>query len=246
MQIDASPLPATINEELTYNIQLTATTEPVDNTILNYILPPSFTFISAAASQGQCQATGVVGCQLGRLTDIAVVTIKVKPTIVGSINNDFSVEGLENNNQVVIEKQSVNVTVNALAPATANEPPAKLAMTVATSPTPVLIYENLTYSIKVFPIPVSAMINNVVLTYGLPPNFNFQSAQASQGDCQFRGVVECHLGVINQAVNITLVVMPTAVSSSNNQFNVRGVDSNNQVIETTQAVEVMVNRPAPV
>jgi outer membrane autotransporter protein len=246
MQIDASPLPATINEELTYNIQLTATTEPVDNTVLNYILPPSVTFISAAASQGQCQATGVVGCQLGRLTDIAVVTIKVKPTIVGSINNDFSVEGLKGNNQIILEKQSVNVTVNALAPATTNEPPAKLAMTVATSPTPALIYENVTYSIKVFPIPVSAMINNVVLTYGLPPNFNFQSAQASQGDCQFQGVVECHLGVINQAVNITFVVMPTAVSSSNNQFNVRGVDSNNQVIETTQAVEVMVNRPAPV
>lgn len=246
MQIDASPLPATINEELTYNIQLTATTEPVDNTILNYILPPSFTFISAAASQGQCQATGVVGCQLGRLTNIAVVTIKVKPTIVGSINNDFSVEGLENNNQVVIEKQSVNVTVNTLASATTNEPAAKLAMTIATSSTPARLNEDLTYSIKVFPIPVSAPINNVVLTYGLPPNFNLQSAQASQGNCQLNGVVECQLGVINQAVTVTVVVKPIAVGNSNNQFNIRGTDSNNQVIETTEAVEVMVNKPAPV
>ncbi len=246
MQIDASPLPATINEELTYNIQLTATTEPIDNAVLNYILPPSFTFISAAASQGQCQVTEMVECQLGRLTDIAVVTIKVKPTLVGSINNDFSVEGLESNNQVVIEKQSINVTVNALAPATTDEPVAKLAMTVATSPTPALLNEDLTYSIKVFPIPVSAPVNNVVLTYGLPANFNLQSAQASQGNCQLNGVVECQLGVISQAATITLVVKPTAVGNANNQFNVRGVDSNNQVIETTEAVEVMVNRPAPV
>ena len=245
MQIDTSPLPATINEELTYNIELT-TTKAADNVILSYILPPSFTFISAAASQGQCQATTVIECQLGQLTDIAVVTIKVKPTLVGSINNDFSLTGLENNNQVVIEKQSVNVTVNAIVPATTTEPPPKLAMTIATSPTPALIYEDLTYSIKVFPIPVSAMLNNVVLTYGLPSNFKLQSAQASQGDCQSQAVIECHLGVINQAATITLVVRPTVVGNFDNQFNVRGVDSNNQVIETTETVEVMVNRPAPV
>ena len=245
MQIDTSPLPATLNEELTYNIELT-TTEAVDNAILSYILPPSFTFISAAASQGQCQATAVIECQLGQLADIAVVTIRVKPTLVGSINNDFSLTGLENNNQVVIEKQSVNVTVNAIIPTTTTEPPPKLAMTIATSPTPALIYEDLTYSIKVFPIPVSSTLNNVVLTYGLPSNFNLRSAQASQGDCQFQSVVECHLGVINQSVTITLVVMPIVVGNFNNQFNVRGVDSNNQVIETTEAVEIMVNQPAPV
>lgn len=245
MEIDTLPLPATINEELTYNIKLT-TAEPVENTVLNYVLPPSFTFISAATSQGHCQAAEVVACQLGQLADIAVVTIKVKPTVVGSINNDFSVEGLENNNQIVIEKQLVNVTVNAQAPTTANEPPPKLAMTIVTSPTPALIHENVTYSIKVFPIPVSAAISNVVLTYGLPPHFNFQFAQVTQGNCQFQGVVECQLGVMTQAITITLVVIPTTVGNSNNQFNVRGVDSNNQVIETTEAIEVMVNRPAPV
>jgi outer membrane autotransporter protein len=245
LAIDTSPLPATLHEELTYNIKLT-TTEPIENTTLNYLLPPGLTLLTAAASQGHCQTTAVVTCQLGQLTNLAVITIRVQPTLVGNINNEFSVTGLDHNQQVVLAQQTVAVTVNALAPTTTDQPPAQLAMTVATSPATALLHEDLTYQLQIFPIPVAAAINQVVFTYGLPPNFNLRSSQASQGNCQFQGVLECHLGVLNQAATITIVVMPTATGNSNHQFHVRGLDSNSQVIATTETVDILVNRPAPV
>lgn len=245
-EVEAPPGPVSVEQELTYNISLSVI-DPLNNTKLVYVVPPNVLPLSAQASQGKCEVGKVINCALGSLTDPAVVTIVVKPTQVGMMSSDFMVEGITPEGQVVSKTQSVPITVGeATSTPQPKAPPPVLSMTVATVPSPVIIMNQLTYYIKVFSIPVSAKVKDVVLTYGLPVDFALISATASQGQCETNGVVECSLGTLTQAATVTITVVPTLLGTSGGKFNVTGVATDGQVVTTTESAEVVVNKPAPV
>ena len=126
---------------------------------------------------------------------------------------------------------------------------AELSMSVVASPTPAVLNKDLSYSVNVFPLrdgDSPAIVNDVILTYGLPPSFVLVSAKAGQGFCNTRGVVECTLGTLNRPVTVTIVVTPTMIGTINSVFNVNGLTEDGQVTSLTEPVEITVNKPAPV
>lgn len=129
-------------------------------------------------------------------------------------------------------------------------PRATLSMSVSTSPTPAIVNAPLTYKITVFPTPSDVPINGVVFTYGLPQNFNFVSAQSSQGQCNSGRAVECNLGTLVGGATITLVVTPTTTGAASTNVKASGTvaDTAGSTMSTSisQTIEVTVNKPAPV
>jgi uncharacterized repeat protein (TIGR01451 family) len=69
---------------------------PATGVVVIDALPTNVTFISATASQGTCSfADGVVTCNLGTVTNNALINIKVRPTGAGTIVNSVSIVGNE-------------------------------------------------------------------------------------------------------------------------------------------------------
>jgi len=94
----ASPNPAQVGVTLSYRI--TATNNgPAVATNVNVIdtLPASVTFGSATTTQGNCNGTSAVNCNLGTLAvgASAIVTINVTPSAAGQITNSATVNASE-------------------------------------------------------------------------------------------------------------------------------------------------------
>jgi len=94
----ASPNPGQAGAPLSYRI--TATNNgpaTATNVIVTDTLPAGVAFVSAAATQGNCNGSGPVNCNLGNLAvgSSAVVTIVVTPSTPGQIINTASVTANE-------------------------------------------------------------------------------------------------------------------------------------------------------
>ncbi|OQW92688.1 MAG: hypothetical protein BWK78_00930 [Thiotrichaceae bacterium IS1] len=137
LSITVSPTPAILNKSLTYTVRVfpIRTTEPsipnsspptnptedsstISEVVLTYGLPPSFLLISATSSnRGTCQSNGVLECQLGTITGAVTVTIVVTPTMTGTINSYFSVNGLADKGKKVTKlTEPTSITVNKPTP----------------------------------------------------------------------------------------------------------------------------------
>ena len=93
------PDPVNAGETLTYSLSV-ANHGPSDASAvtLTDMLPPSVTFESATPTQGTClHAAGTVTCDLGDLAEDATasVAIRVTPNVAGTIVNQASVEGAQ-------------------------------------------------------------------------------------------------------------------------------------------------------
>ncbi len=90
--------PVMVNSNFSYSI--TATNHgpsAATGVTVTDALPAGLTFISAFSTQGTCSGTTTVTCSIGSLAanGSAVVTITVKPTVVGPISNTATVAGNE-------------------------------------------------------------------------------------------------------------------------------------------------------
>jgi uncharacterized repeat protein (TIGR01451 family) len=127
----ASPNPGQTGVSLSYRIITTnhgfkaATNVSVTDT-----LPAGVTFVSASATQGNCNGSGPVICNLGSLDvdNSAIVTIVVVPTSAGQITNSATVSSSE---------PDPDTTNNTAAVMTAIQPAAS---------TPTMLDDNLTVS----------------------------------------------------------------------------------------------------
>jgi uncharacterized repeat protein (TIGR01451 family) len=127
----ASPNPGQVGVPLSYRITATNNGPAIaTNVIITDVLPPGVTFVSATATQGNCNGTGTVTCNLGSLAvgGNAIVTIVVTPSSAGQITNSATVFGTE------ADPDSTNNS----APATTLIQPA--------APLPTMLDDNLTVS----------------------------------------------------------------------------------------------------
>ncbi len=115
----ASPNPGQVGVPLSYRIVATNTGPAVaTNVSVADVLPAGLTFVSATASQGSCNGTATVNCNLGSLADLgsAVVTIVVTPTSAGQITNSASVTGTETDPDLTNNTASATTLIQPAAP----------------------------------------------------------------------------------------------------------------------------------
>ncbi|HSE17428.1 MAG TPA: PQQ-dependent sugar dehydrogenase [Pyrinomonadaceae bacterium] len=127
----ASPNPGQVGVPLSYRITAANNGPAVaTNVRISDTLPPGATFVSATATQGNCNGTAFVNCNLGSLSvgGTAIVTIVVTPASAGPISNTVSVVGDETDS---------NLSNNTVTNTTLIQPAA---------PSPVMLDDNLTVS----------------------------------------------------------------------------------------------------
>jgi uncharacterized protein YhjY with autotransporter beta-barrel domain len=104
---------------------------------------------------------------------------------------------------------------------------AQLSVSVATSPAEITVDRELTYTISIVPVRddlVTKAVDDVVLTYVVPPSLQLVSATPSAGLCLTGAVVECQIGRLGSGVGkVTLVLLPIADGTINSSVNVNGI-----------------------
>nr|BAL52986.1 hypothetical protein HGMM_F04A11C04 [uncultured Acetothermia bacterium]BAL60158.1 hypothetical protein HGMM_OP4C794 [Candidatus Acetothermum autotrophicum] len=129
---------------------------------------------------------------------------------------------------------------------------ADLRITKSDAPDPVLVGNNLTYTLTVENLGPATAIN-VVVTDTLPGSVTFVSAVPSQGSCTYAaGIVTCNLGDINNGATatITIVVTPTVPGTILNNASVSSdtadPNSDNDVSSAETTVEGPLGGDPPI
>jgi len=241
----STPNPVQVNSTLTYTLTVTndGPDEATGVTVTD-ILPASFTIGTITPSQGTCNP--LVGttltCNLGTIANggNATVTIETTPTQTGVIANTAVVSGDQPDPDPTDNSSTESTTVEG----SAGEPSdADLSVSKTSSPNPVIVNQNLTYSIAVSNLGPDPVTDAEVVDT-LPGDVTFVSANPEQGSCnEAAGVVTCAIGAMDpgDSVVITLTVTPTAIGDAVNSITVSSSlndpnTANNSDTETT-AVE---------
>ena len=112
----ASPNPATSLANLTYRITVTNNgPSPATNVTVTDQLPLGPTFVSAIPTQGTCNGTTTVTCNLGSIASgaFAIVNIIVTPQTPGLLGNTASVAASESDPDSNDNSVTIQTTVNA-------------------------------------------------------------------------------------------------------------------------------------
>jgi uncharacterized repeat protein (TIGR01451 family) len=233
-----APDPVLVGGQLTYTLLVT-NDGPHDATGVTVVdnLPADVTFVSASA--GCLEATGKVTCTVGRLAfnDLVEITIVVTADVEGLITNTATVSGNE------YDPSSSNNT--ASQETTVTLPQADLAIAKTDSPDPVLVGEQLTYTLLVTNNgPQAATGVEVVDT--LPGGVTFVSASA--GCSVAAGTVTCDVGdlAVGGEVEITIVVTADVEGGITNSATVTGaeqdpVPGNNTATQETNVIPATLN-----
>src|SRR6185369_6757758 len=127
----ASPNPGQVGVPLSYRITATNNGPAVaTNVIISDTLPAGVTFVSATTTQGSCNGTSTVNCNLGSVAagSSTIVTIIVTPASAGQITNSVSVIG------------------NEADPNSSNNTATSTTLIQPAAPSPTMLDDNLTVS----------------------------------------------------------------------------------------------------
>lgn len=209
--VTAAPDPVFVGKTLTYTVVVTNnSTGTASNGWLRDTLPTGVTFVSATTTRGSCRESGgTVDCDLGTLARgaDATITIKVTPTVSGVTTDTVDVTGSQHDPNSANNAAAIDTTVQSSA---------DLRIAKTDSPDPVVLGNDLTYTITVTNSgPGSA--TGVTMTDPLPASMNFVFVASTSGSCsQSSSTVNCDLGTLapGAAARITIKVTPTVTTPS--------------------------------
>jgi uncharacterized repeat protein (TIGR01451 family) len=215
-----SPDPVSVGQNLTYTAQIFNNGPDAAGSVSFFSpKPSSVNHVSVSASQGACQGTAPVYCNLGDLASgaMATVTMVATPTAAGTLNRNASAQSSSTDSNTANNSASVSTTVNAAA---------DLAITITDSPDPVKKRRNLTYMINVVNNGPSTA-SGVTVTDILPSDIVFVSATPSQGSCSGTVTVTCNFGNLASGgiANVTIVIKPKSPGTISNSANVSGSEA---------------------
>jgi uncharacterized repeat protein (TIGR01451 family) len=114
-----SPDPVTVGSELTYTVVVTNNgPQEATGVVLDDRMPAQSELVSATSTIGECDDKGTrVACQLGKLAKdaTATVTVVVRPTKAGTIDNTASVDSVETDPVPVNDSATVSTRVTEAA-----------------------------------------------------------------------------------------------------------------------------------
>jgi uncharacterized repeat protein (TIGR01451 family) len=226
----ANPDPVRVGETLTYTLTVTnAGASAATGVSVADDLPDSVTFLSVAASQGNCGREGDrVLCDIDTIQPNAqpvTITITVRPTTAGSITNTAEVAGDETDHNEANNTASVTTTVEA--------PAADLKVTKTASPAMLTPGAELTYTVTVENLGPSPA-TNTVLTDPIPAGVALRSVSTTRGACTppnppqpiANATVSCQLGTLERsaAETVTIKVVAQAEGPVTNTATVRAAE----------------------
>ena len=210
-------------------------------------LPPDVIYVASKTTHGICKETqGGVECGLGVLgkgdiTTVAISVIVGKQPKFKTLVNVARVEAVEDdlnefNNTAVEETEIEEDAV----------PEADLAIAKSDSPDPVVQGARLTYTLTVKNGGPSTA-NKVTVFDTLPGDVAFLSAKSSQGSCrEFRGLVECSLGVLERGAGAEIIINVVVRTSSRdallNEARVQGAEKDPDGSNNTDKEETAVEK----
>ena len=200
-----SPDSVLLGNNLTYNIMVFNNGPSAGNKVtLTDTLPAEVNLVSFAPSQGSCSGTSTVTCDIGTLAsgDSYTVTILVQPNSTGDLLNTATVTG---------DEPDLITGDNTASETTKVNPAADLSVTKANSPNPVLLGQQLTYTITVTnsgPSPATGVKITDTLTSGV----SHVSSSLTQGSCSGTTTVTCAIGNLSSGDSTTITIIVTATS----------------------------------
>ena len=200
----ASPNPVYAGDDLTYTVKI-KNNATQGNTAQEIKLTFTFNDNIVLDAASSCAATGnTVTCDIGPMTynqekDIQLV---IQPNMDGDLGADINVSSTAHDPDTSNNDTSVTTTV---------EPAVDLTISMVEDLDPVLVKQDLTYTITVTNTGPS-LAENVVLTDTLPGAAPVQSFTISKGTCVNNlTTLDCDLGDLadDESVTIDLVLQPT-------------------------------------
>jgi uncharacterized repeat protein (TIGR01451 family) len=241
---DRNPAPVELNTN--YNITITNTGNASATSVtLNDVLPSIVTLTATSPSQGSCSyvtATRTVTCNLGTINagSSATVQITIKPRSEGTLNN------------------TATITAGQWDPATGNSsasangiPAVKqtdLSIQKTSSPTPIFVGQNTTYTIVVKNNSTVIVATGVAMTDNLPASMKFVSATTSQGSLitppvGSTGIVTANMGSlgIGATATVTITAQSTVDGVISNSASVTGTEQDPSPANNTASATTTVN-----
>ncbi len=177
------------------------------------VLPAGFTYVSATAPGGVVNNAGTVTLSLGTLAtnSTATATVTVNSTNVGLFTNSVSVAANQTDANPGNNTASLVTSISGAS--------ADLAVGMSGAPDPVTLSGNVTYTITITNLGLSAAVN-VVVSNTLPASLKPVSAPG--GSTNVPGVVIWNLGSLanGATASFTLVAHTTAAGTFTNVVNV--------------------------
>lgn len=166
----------------------------------------------------------------------------------GSLNDPSSMKENYTDELVVVFFDRGDGTIHGEFCKAANSgPSADVGVTQTDAPDPVVVGNNLTYTLTVTNHGTETAVNTT-LTDTLPNNVTFVSAVPDQGSCnQSSGTVICQLGNLNNGntVDVVVVVTPTQTGTLTNSASVSSDTNDNNGNNNGSSAETIVSATPP-
>ena len=214
LSVVASPSPATLGGDITYTLTVTNNgPAPATGVTVTDVFPTSTNYVSSTSSQGTApiQNVGSIIANLGTIAPggLATVTLIVSTTATGTVTNTASVSSNEIDPNTINNTVITNTTVNI---------PADVGITLTAAPSPVIVGDQLAYTIIATNFGPGAA-TNVTVTDALPAGVSILTVASGQGSSTISGTtVTALLGTLPSGVStaVRIVVVPDTVGALSN------------------------------